>query len=65
MQLSIVLASKLGVPEHYSQRLAHLTLENYRRRPPSYRSSARCHEDGAWDIWPRENSPPWHNFADV
>ena len=60
MQLSYVLARKLDVPAGYSLGLARLNLSNYRMRPPSYRDTSRCRENGAWDLFPNEDSPPWH-----
>lgn len=62
MQLSIILASNLKIPLRYRNGLARLTLGNYNRRPPSYIDRARCREDGEWDLFPRRNSPPWHEL---
>jgi hypothetical protein len=45
MQLSIVMAAMVGVPAPLQQqaraalRLAHLSLQNYAHRPPSYRDT--------------------------
>ena len=60
MQLTPLMARELGVPKHYAIRLGQLSLENYSYRPANYRDLSRCHEDGAWDLFPHENSPPWH-----
>jgi hypothetical protein len=63
MQLSTILADRLGVPQRYAQRLAHINLTNYRTRPANYRDPSRCRENGAWDLFPGRNSPPWHNAS--
>jgi hypothetical protein len=63
MQLSIVLAAQLGVPYSYASSLSKYNLNNYRLRPPSYQDPVRCHENGAWDLYPNTPSPPWHSFA--
>lgn len=63
MQLSYVLADKLGIPPTYSLSLARLNLANYAHRPPSYIDTQRCREGGQWDIYPNENSPPWNRFG--
>jgi branched-chain amino acid transport system substrate-binding protein len=60
MQASAGVAGLLGVPEHYALRLAHLSLENYGEKPPSYIDRTHCREGGTWDILPEEDSPPWH-----
>jgi hypothetical protein len=62
MQLDEITANSLGVPYWYAARLSHLALGNYRTHPPRYINYSRCRENGAWDIWPRENSLPWHDF---
>jgi hypothetical protein len=63
MQLSIVMAADLGVPWSYDAKLARLNVINYRKRPPSYQNYAMCREGGAWDLFPRIPSPPWHDFS--
>lgn len=63
MQLSIVTAAELHLPLAYTQRLAHLTLGHYLDHPRGYVDRAACREDGAWDLFPGRNSPPWHYFA--
>lgn len=65
MQLSIIMALELHVPAAYSAELARLTIQNYSSHPPRYIDRSRCHEDGAWDLFPHRPSPPWHNFAGV
>jgi hypothetical protein len=65
MQLSIVMAAELGVPTRYNERLAHLNLENYGHRPPSYIDRADCREHGRWDLFPHRPSPRWHNPGDT
>jgi hypothetical protein len=62
MQLSILLALDLGVPYRYADGLARYNLVNYVTRPPSYRNPSKCRENGAWDILPNRNSPPWHTL---
>jgi len=62
MQTSPFMASLLGLGANYGQGLARQSLKNYASHPPSYVDKARCRENGAWDLWPRETSPPWHNF---
>jgi hypothetical protein len=62
MQLTILLAVKLGVPYWYADRLAHLNLENYSRRPPNYIDRTNCREDGAWDLFKGHPSPPWNSY---
>lgn len=63
MQVSIVMALRLGVPLQYSQQLAHLTLANYFLHPPEYVDTVRCREGGVWDLQPNQPSPPWHNLS--
>lgn len=63
MQLTIVMALRLGVPVNYSQQLARLTLDNYPLHPPQYVDTNRCRENGAWDLQPNTPSPPWHDLA--
>ena len=63
MQLSTFMATALGVPDHYAMRLGQLSLQNYRERPPGYIDTSRCHEDGAWDLFPGRPSPPWHELG--
>ena len=65
MQLSMILAQRLGVPRTYAERLAHLNLANYGLRPTRYRDPFRCRENGEWDLFKGRNSPPWHNFAGI
>jgi hypothetical protein len=65
MQLSLVLALRLRIPRGYAESLARLNLKDYRLHPPRYQDPGRCHEDGAWDLFPSRNSPPWHNFSGV
>jgi hypothetical protein len=60
MQLTPFMARELHVPEHYAIRLGQLSLENYRQRPANYRDESRCREDGIWDLFKNEPSPPWH-----
>jgi hypothetical protein len=61
MQLTAVVAETLGVPAGYSNSLARLNLDNYKHRPPSYINTAKCREDGVWDLFPGQDSPPWHS----
>jgi hypothetical protein len=63
MQVSLVMALRLGVPLRYSQQLAHLNLANYFLHPSQYVDTIRCSEGGAWDIAPNEPSPPWHDLG--
>jgi hypothetical protein len=63
MQLSWLLAYKLGIPYGYSARLARLNLQNYWTRPPEYRNRSLCREGGAWDLLKNEPSPPWHDLG--
>jgi hypothetical protein len=63
MQLSIVLATDLGVPYTYANGLSKFNLQNYKTRPPSYQDPYHCRENGAWDIFPNQPSPPWHSFS--
>lgn len=63
MQLSVVLATHLGVPYSYAFRLAKFNLLNYQTRPPSYQDQYHCRENGAWDLFPNKPSPPWHSFG--
>jgi hypothetical protein len=63
MQVSLVMALRLGVPLRYSQQLAHLNLANYFLHPPQYLDTIRCREGGAWDIAPNQPSPPWHDLG--
>jgi hypothetical protein len=60
MQVSLVMALRLGVPTNYAHQLARLNLTNYLSHPPQYIDTARCREGGAWDLQPNEPSPPWH-----
>ena len=60
MQSSIQLALHLHIPSAYADRLAHLNLQNYLSRPPSYIDFDRCREGGEWDLAPSAPSPPWH-----
>jgi hypothetical protein len=62
MQLSIILAVKLGVPYQYANSLSHYNLTNYRNRPPNYINTSNCREDGTWDIFKGHDSPPWHTY---
>jgi hypothetical protein len=63
MQVSFVMALRLGVPLRYSQQLGRLTLVNYFTHPARYIDTSRCREGGAWDLAPNEPSPPWHDLA--
>lgn len=63
MQTSLLMAHTLGLGDRYGARLARLTLANYSSHPPRYTDVLRCREGGAWDIWPSEPSPPWHDFG--
>jgi hypothetical protein len=63
MQVTLLMALRLGVPLGYSEQLAHLTLANYALHPPAYVDTFRCREGGAWDIAPNQPSPPWHNYG--
>lgn len=63
MQLSIVMAVKLGIPYSYADKLAKLNLVNYQDRPPSYQNYGFCREGGRWDLFPSMPSPPWHSFV--
>jgi hypothetical protein len=62
MQLSVVMANDLGVPWSFNKKLARLNLINYAFRPPAYRNIYACREGGTWDLFPKEPSPPWHDF---
>jgi hypothetical protein len=61
MQLAATVAEKLGVPTAYASSLARLNLDNYKQRPPNYINTAKCREDGVWDLFPGRPSPPWHS----
>ena len=61
MQLAATVAEKLGVPTAYANSLARLNLDNYKQRPPNYINTAKCREDGVWDLFPGKDSPPWHS----
>jgi len=61
MQVSVVMALRLGVPATYAYQLAHLNLINYYLHPPRYIDTGRCREGGAWDLQPDGPSPPWHS----
>ena len=61
MQLAATVAEKLGVPVAYANSLARLNLDNYKQRPPNYINTAKCREDGVWDLFPGKDSPPWHS----
>lgn len=63
MQLSLVVGIQLGIPRTYAESLARLSLKNYRFHPQRYRDPVRCRENGAWDLFPARNSPPWHDFS--
>lgn len=63
MQLSLVVAIRLGIPRTYAESLARLSLQNYGSHPPRYRDPGRCRENGEWDLFPSRNSPPWHSFS--
>jgi hypothetical protein len=63
MQVTLLMALRLGVPLKYSQRLARLTLTNYLFHPPQYVDTLRCREGGAWDLQPTRPSQPWHDQA--
>jgi hypothetical protein len=63
MQLSWLLADKLGVPYAYSARLARLNLQNYWTRPPEYRNLSLCRESRAWDLLKNQPSLPWHDLG--
>ena len=60
MQLSAYMAEELRVPAGYAMSLARLNLDNYKLRPPNYIDLSRCRENGAWDLSPGKNSPPWN-----
>lgn len=60
MQISPLMAWKLGVPASYAVGLARLNLANYSGHPPRYVDYYRCREGGAWDIDPEQPSLPWH-----
>jgi hypothetical protein len=62
MQLSVILATDLGVPYAYADRLAKYNLANYALRPAGYRDTSRCRENGAWDLYKNWNSPPWNTL---
>lgn len=63
MQVSLLMALRLGVPLKYSQQLARLTLSNYFLHPPQYIDTIRCREGGVWDLQPATPSPPWHDLS--
>jgi hypothetical protein len=62
MQLSNLLAINLGAPYDYANSLSRYNLTNYKTRPPNYVNTSNCREDGAWDIFKGDDSPPWHNY---
>ena len=62
MQLSYFTDTALGIPPWHAARLSHLAYGNYGLHPPSYVNRRRCRENGAWDLWPDENSLPWQDF---
>jgi hypothetical protein len=63
MQLSIILALRLGVPYKYADSLAHYNLVNYAGQPPNYRDPSRCRDQGPWDLFKGHPSPPWHTYV--
>ena len=57
------LRTRFGSPViPYAKRLARLTLQNYLTRPAAYVDLRRCRENGAWDLYKNQPSPPWHDF---
>ena len=60
MQLSFITGWKMGLPLAYAENLDRLSLRNYPEHPPSYVNTARCREGGAWDLYPKSLSLPWH-----
>ena len=60
MQLSFITGISMGLPSLYAENLDRLSLRNYHGHPPAYVDDQRCREDGAWDLFPRRDSLPWH-----
>ena len=58
MQVSLLMAVRLGVPLRYSQQLARLTLSNYFLHPPEYVDTIRCREGGVWNLEPNRHRHP-------
>jgi hypothetical protein len=46
--------------DQYAENLDRLSLRNYFGHPSVYINVAKCRENGQWDIFPGQDSLPWH-----